>query len=447
MPSRSTRRRFLKSALAAGSGVLICDRRIAFSYSANERLGIAAIGVGGRGRANLSGVSSESIVALCDADEREAVGARKKFSGAKFYRDFRRMLSDMDKQIDAVVVSTPDHTHAVASIAAMKRGKHVFCEKPLTRTVREARAMRLAAKKHDVVTQMGNQGSESEGVRRAVEWAWAGTAGPIREAYLWVGDGNGPMTRPADTPAVPAELDWDLWLGPASSRPYHPSYLPRTWRSWRHFGSGGLGDMGCHTGNFLFRGLRLEKLWKKTADSARRDHVIRVDGKAEGVNDEGYPRSTRVRFHLPARGDLPAVALTVSSGADSRPPKELLQGEEIGSFGSLLIGSKASIYSSDPWNRSSALLPKAKFKDEKGPDRTFPRGVGHHREWIEACKGRGETFSSFEFGGPLTELIQLANVSGRIGESFDYDPITGEVLNHAEANRLLHREYRDGWSL
>jgi len=447
MQTRLTRRSFLASTLAAGTGVLICDSRLAFGYAANERLNIAAIGAGGRAGANLSGTSSQNIVALCDADDRQAGGARKKFSGARYYRDFRLMLADMDKQIDAVLVSTPDHTHAVAAVAAMKQGKHVYCEKPLTRTVLEARALRLAARKYKVVTQMGNQGSESEGVRRAAEWAWAGTAGPIREAYLWVGDGNRPMVRPTDKPPVPAGLDWDLWLGPASERPYHPSYLPRTWRDWRHFGSGGLGDMGCHTGNLLFHGLHLEKLWQSETEGAKVKRRIRIEGQATGVSEEGYPRSLRVHFHLPARGDQPPVKLTVSSGADMRPPKELLYGESMGSFGALLIGSKASIYSSDPWNRSSWLLPKEKFKDFQGPDKILPRGVGHHREWIEACKGRGETFSSFDIGGPLTELIQLANIAGQVGEPFDYAPLTGEIPNHPGASRLLHRRYRKGWTL
>ena len=447
MPTRLARRSFLRSTLAAGASVLICDSRLAFGYAANERLNIAAIGVGGRGGANLSGLSSENIVALCDVDERQAGGARKKHAGAKFYRDFRPMLAEMDQQIDAVVVSTPDHTHAVAAIASMKQGKHVYCEKPLTRTVHEARAMRRVAEEQKVVTQMGNQGSESEGVRRAAEWAWAGTAGPIREAWLWVGDGGQPKMRPEDRPPVPAELDWDLWLGPAAERPYHPAYLPKNWRGWAHFGSGGLGDMGCHTGNLVFRGLRLEKLWQAEKAAAKSQPLIRIEGEASGQTEEGYPRSTRVRFHLPARGELPPVKLTVSSGVDVRPSKELLHGESIGSFGALLVGSEASIYSSDPWNRSSALLPKKKFESFKGPDKTLPRGVGHYREWIEACKGRGETFSSFAIGGPLTELIQLANVAGRVGEPFEYSPLTGEIRNNARASQLLHREYRKGWSL
>ena len=443
MKTTSTRRGFLKS--TTGAGLLICSSRVAFGYQANERLNIAAIGVGGQGAGNVNNVSSENIVALCEVDTNRGARSLAKHSKAKHYQDFRRMLDEMDKQIDAVVVATPDHTHAVAAVAAMKQGKHIYCEKPLTRTVYEARVMRLTAQKHKVVTQMGNQGSASDGVRRATEWGEAGTAGPIKEAYLWVGDGNGKMSRPTDTPPVPKELNWDLWLGPASERPYHPSYLPFTWRSWRHFGSGGLGDMGCHTGNFLFRCLRLKELWESAPGGAKEARLIKIDGEAAGVHEEGYAKSTRVHFHLPARGDLPPVKLTLSAGAEVRPSKELLHGKSPGSFGSLLIGSKASIYSSDPWNRSSALIGKKSEIVE--PEKTIPRGVHHHREWIEACKGKGKTFSPFDLGGPLTELIQLANLGGIVGEPFHYDPATGEITDNAKASALLHRPYRKGWTL
>lgn len=446
--SSPSRRKFLKGTVATGAGLLICDPRTAFSYQANERLNIAAIGAGGMGEGDVAAVSSENIVALCDVDDRRCASTRSRHPNAKKYKDFRRMLADMDKEIDAVVVATPDHTHAVAAVAAMRQGKHVYCEKPLTRTVYEARVMRETAQKYKVVTQMGNQGSASEGVRRGTEWAWAGTAGPIREAYLWVGDGNGQMTLPTETPPVPGELDWDLWLGPASERPYHPSYVPASWRSWRHFGSGGLGDMGCHTGNLLFRGLRLEKLWEKSAlDGDKAGRRIRIEGEATGVHVEGYPKSSRVHFHLPARGDLPAVRVTVSSGVDTRPANELLHGEKAGSYGALLIGPKASIYTADPWNRSSSLLPKDKAKELEQPAKTIPRVGGHHREWVDACKGKGKTFSSFDLGGPLTELIQLANISGIVGEPFHYDPLTGEIADHPKASALLHREYRKGWTI
>lgn len=445
--SSPTRRGFLKSTAATGAGLLICDSRTAFSYEANERLNIAAIGAGGMGEGDIAAVSGENIVALCDVDDRRCASTRGRHPKAKAYKDFRRMLADLDKEIDAVVVATPDHTHAVAAVAAMKQGKHIYCEKPLTRTVHEARVMRETANKHKVVTQMGNQGSASEGVRRGTEWARAGTAGPIREAYLWVGDGNKTVARPKDTPPVPGELDWDLWQGPATERSYHPDYLPASWRSWRNYGSGGLGDMGCHTANLLFRALRLDQLWQTPADSFRGERRLRIEGKSTGVHAEGYPSSSRIHFHVPARGELPPVKLAVSSGADMRPSNDLLHGEKAGSFGTLLVGTKASIYTSDPWNRSSSLLPKEKSKELEQPDKTIPRVGSHHQEWVDACKGKGKTFSSFNIGGPLTELIQLANIAAIVGEPFHYDPLAGKISDNPKASELLHREYRKGWSL
>lgn len=441
--SSSSRRGFLKS--TTGAGLLICSSRVAFGYQANERLNIAVIGVGGRGEDNVNGVSSENIVAICDVDQKRSSRIRRKYPKVKHYQDFRKMLPEIDKEIDAVVVCTPDHTHAVAAVAAMKQGKHVYCEKPLTRTVYEARMMRLTAQKHKVVTQMGNQGSASEGVRRATEWGMAGTVGPVKEAYLWVGDGDKPKTLPKEKPPVPKELNYDLWLGPASERPYHPSYLPFIWRGWRHFGSGQLGDMGCHTGNFLFRCLQLQKLWEAASKESKEARLIRISGWATGVNVEGYPGASRVQFEMPARGDLPPVKLTVSSGESVRPSKDLLHGHGVGSFGALLVGSKGSIYSSNPWNTSSTILNKKNGLKE--PPRTLPRGVDHHREWIDACKGKGKTFSPFDIGGPLTELIQLANIGGIVGEPFHYDPISGKITDHAVASSLLHRPYRKGWTL
>ena len=441
--SSSSRRGFLKS--TTGAGLLICSSRVAFGYQANELLNIAAIGVGGRGEDNVNGVSSENIVAICDVDQRRSARIHRKYPKVKHYQDFRKMLSEIDKEIDAVVVCTPDHTHAVAAVAAMKQGKHVFCEKPLTRTVYEARMMRLTAQNHKVVTQMGNQGSASEGVRRATEWGMAGTVGPVKEAYLWVGDGDKPKTLPKEKPSLPRELNYDLWLGPASERPYHPSYLPFTWRGWRHFGSGQLGDMGCHTGNFLFRCLQLQKLWEVASKEAKESRLIRISGGATGVNVEGYPGASRVQFEMPARGDLPPVKLTVSSGESMRPSKDLLHGHGVGSFGALLVGPRGSIYSSNPWNTSSTILNRKNGLKE--PPRTLPRGVDHHREWIDACKGKGKTFSPFDIGGPLTELIQLANIGGIVGEPFHYDPISGKITDHAVASGLLHRPYRKGWTL
>lgn len=444
-----SRRRFLRNTIISGAGLLILpNARSAFAFDANGKLNVAVIGAGGRGRDNLNGVAKagENIVALCDVDDNEAAKSFAQFPDAKRFKDFRRMFDAMGQGIDAVTVATPDHTHAAAAAAAIRRGKHVYCEKPLTRTVQEARVLRQLADKHKVVTQMGNQGSSADGLRRAVELAWSGTIGEIREAHLWFPHGNQPLTRPPERPPVPPTLDWDLWLGPAEYRPYHPSYAPRNWRSWRAFGSGIVGDFGCHTGNLLFRALKLEQLWNPPAAAGAKRVVIRVEALPSERNAEGYPRSMHVLVDLPARGELPPVRLTVN--AASRPSPDLMLGYPQGQWGDLLVGSKGSIYSDNPWNNNFVLLPEAKFEDVKhGPPQSLPRGREHVREWTEACKGNGQTFSSFAVGGPLTELMQLINLSTLFEAALDYDPISGRILNLRAANEMLHRKYRPGWSL
>jgi predicted dehydrogenase len=448
MKSRTTRRAFLRGSAAAAAGVILLrDRRLAFGYSANDKLNVASIGVAGMGWGNLGNVSSENVVALCDVHGSRATKAHEKHPQAKRYTDFRRMLDEMDKQIDAAVVSTPDHTHAVAAVAAMKRGKHVYCEKPLTRTVKEARVMRETAVRHKVVTQMGNQGSASEGVRRSVELMGAGAIGEVRAAHVWFGGGNGPKTPPTDKPPVPPDVAWDLWLGPAPYRPYHSAYMPAVWRHWRAFGSGAMGDMGCHTINIVFRALRLVELWSPDPAKPRPPRVvIRVRAEASEVDAEGYPGWMRVEYDLPARDNMPPVKLTLYTGG-KKPADTVMRGEAMTQWGSLLDGDKGALFSNCPWNTRYELLPKKEFQGFAGPDRTLPRGKGHHAEWIEACKGRGESFSSFQIGGPLTELIQLGNAAVLIGEPFEFDTLSGQVINLPEANRHLHREYRDGWSL
>ncbi len=447
--SAVSRRSFLRSSAIGGAGLLILSNsRSAFAYEANSKLNVAAIGIGGRGGDDLSGVAElgENIVALCDVDQNRAEASIQKHPKAKVFTDFRRMFDEMDRGIDAVLVATPDHTHAVAASAAMQRGKHVYCEKPLTRTVHEARVLRLLARKHKVVTQLGNQGSSSDALRRAVELAWNGAIGEIREAYVWFPSGNGPMTRPGARPRIPATLDWDLWLGPAELRPYHPAYAPEKWRSWRAFGSGIIGDFGCHTGNIMFRALKLEQLWNPPTDPAAKRAVIRVETLPSERDPEGYPRSMEALVQLPARGELPPVQLTVQ--AAGLPSPDLMLGYTQDKWGDLLIGSKGSIYSNDPWNTKFVLLPEERFKDVKhGPPQTIPANDNHYREWVNACKGSGKTFSSFEIGGPLTELMQLINLATLFEEALEYDPQSGRILNSHRANRLLHRDYRRGWSI
>ncbi|MBL9126561.1 MAG: Gfo/Idh/MocA family oxidoreductase [Verrucomicrobiales bacterium] len=449
VPSPVSRRRFLGSAAPGGAGLLIlAGGRSALGASANEKLNVAAIGVGGQGRGNLDQVAGlgHNIVALCDVDLARAGDVFAKYPQAKVHRDFRRMFDAMDKSIDAVIVSTPDHTHAVAAIAAMERGKHVYCEKPLTRTVHEARLMRETALRKGVVTQMGNQGSASDRLRRGVELVWGGVIGEVREAHVWFDGGNGPMKRPDEAMPVPSTLDWDLWLGPAEHRPYHSAYLPASWRSWRAFGSGIVGDFGCHTGNLVFRALHLDRLWPVPGGVAGTRCVIRFEAKPSEVDAEGYPRSVRATFELPARGELPPVRLTV--WAQEKPDPALLLGYPRSPWGDLIVGTKGSLLSEDPWNTRFLLLPENRFADFKGgPAESLPRTNSHHREWTEACRGRGKTFSPFEMGGPLTELMQLANLATLVEGPLEYDTVSGRILNSERGQQLLHRPYRPGWSL
>ena len=306
--------------------------------------------------------------------------------------------------------------------------------------------MRTTALKTKVVTQMGNQGSASDGLRRGTELVLAGTLGEVREAHVWFDGGNGPLERPQETPPVPATLDWDLWLGPAEQRPYHSCYLPGAWRGWRAFGSGIVGDFGCHTGNLMFRALRLGELWNFPAGATPDRVILRVQAWPSEVNPEGYPQSSKAVFDLPARGELPPVKLTI--WAKEKPSADLMLGYPQQGWGDLLVGSKGSIYSECPWNTRFTLLPEAKFAEVKGgPPQALPKSSGHHREWVEACQGHGRTFSPFEVGGPLTEILQLANLACLVEGPFEYDTVSGRILNHDAAARLLHRKYRAGWTL
>jgi hypothetical protein len=448
MMDRLTRREMLRKTALAGVGLWAARRSLrADAKSPNEKLNIAIIGAGGQGRGNTEAVASENIVALCDVDERVLAEASRRFPKAKRYADFRKMLEEMRDQIDAIVVSTPDHTHAVATVAAMRLGKHAFCEKPLTRTVYEARVMREIAAKNNIVTQMGNQGSASEGLRRAVELAWAGVVGEMREAHVWLGGGNSPQDRPKDEPPVPPGLHWDLWLGPAPYRPYHPAYAPGSWRDWRAFGTGVMGDFGCHTMNLAFRALRLDLLWNpKSPNESPSRAFIRVEAEASEVHPETYSRWVIARYEFPARGTLPAVKLTWYDGGP-KPPQDLLLGHPMTDNGCLLVGGKGAILSDCPWNTRFVLLPQKQFEGFQGPPPSLPRSPGHHTEWVRACKGGPKPFSSFDIGGPMTEVILLGNAALLVGHPIEYDPLSGKIVNCAESNRLLHREYRTGWSL
>jgi predicted dehydrogenase len=356
-------------------------------------------------------------------------------------------MLEKEKGVDAVVVGTPDHNHAIVSMTAIKLGKHVYCEKPLTRTVYEARALAEAAREAKVATQMGNQGMAFEGNRLINEWIWDGAIGPVREVHCWsdrpTHSGQPPLywaqgiERPKDTPIVPDTLDWDLWLGPAPYRPYHPAYAPFAWRGWWDFGSGGLGDMGIHNLAPAWSALKLEALTSVHASSTL-------------INSETLPLASTVHYEFPARGDMPPVALHWYDGGiiPARPP-ELEDDRELSrEDGLIFVGDKGKIYVEGWGGNSPRLIPESKMRDYKRPPKTLPRSIGHHAEWIKACKEGTPTRSNFpDFAGPLTEAVLLGTVCVRLGGGRLLWDSKNLKTNSSEANQLLHYEYRKGWTL
>lgn len=442
MRRKSTRRDFLKASALAGTTFWIARRAPAGEKSPNERLDVAVIGCGGKGFSDMEGCETENIVALCDVDENQAAGARKKHPEAKFYHDYRKLLEE-EKAVDAVVVSTPDHMHAVASVAAMKLGKHVYCQKPLTHSVYEARTMRETAKKYGVVTQMGNQGSAEPGLRRGVEVIQGGAIGPVREVHVWSNRPIWPqgIDRPKDTPEVPPHLKWDLWLGVAPERPYHPCYHPFAWRGWWDFGTGALGDMACHTCNLPFRALKL-------------GYPESIEAETSGFNSETYPKSSKIRFEFPAREDMPKLTFWWYDGG-AKPPREVTKElRRVPGSGCILIGDKGKLFSPDDYGSTFQLFPEEEFKEYKGPPETIPRldfGVDSDRamkrEWFRAIRGGPPPYSNFDVAAYLTEIILLGNIAMRVGKKIDWDGPAMKAKNCPEAEAYVKREYRKGYAL
>ena len=444
--SKLSRRDFMGAAAAAAFTVV--PRHVLGgprNAAPSEKLNIAGIGVGGQGGGDIRAVSSENIVALCDVDWRHASGTFKRYPNARQYRDFRRMLDKEDKNIDAVVVATPDHVHAVASMAAIKRGKHVYCEKPLTHSVYEARKVAEAAREHKVATQMGNQGQASEETRLMCEAIWDGAIGQVHEVHVWT---DRPMRginglywpqgvgRPEDRPPVPETLDWDLWLGPAPYRPYHSAYVPFKWRGWWDFGTGALGDIGCHRIDPVFRALKL-------------GHPTTVEACCTIVNDETYPVASRVTYEFPARPGFDPVTLHWYDGGMKPPrPKELKEGRSWGTNGIFFVGDKGMML-------EERLIPESRQKEYGKPPRKLERSPGHHKEWILACKGDKPAGSNFpDHAGLLAQVVLLGNLAlrpalkekiTRVKLHWDGDAM--KVTNLPEANQYLRREYRQRWTL
>ena len=443
-----SRRRFLAATgavttfMALPAGVL----GRAGATSPNSKLNIAGIGVGGQGGRDVDEVSAENIVALCDVDSMHAAPMFQKYPKAKRYQDFREML-DQEKSIDAVVVGTPDHLHAIVSMTAIKHGKHVYCEKPLTRTVFEARALAKAAQDAKVVTQMGNQGMAFEGNRLINEWLWDGAIGPVREAHVWsdrpTHKGKMPLwwpqgiERPKDTPPIPDTLDWDLWLGPAPFRPYHPAYVPFRWRGWWDFGTGCLGDMGIHNLAPVFSALKLGA-------------PETVQASSTPIFPETVPVAAVVHYQFPARADMPPLKLHwYDGGLLPERPAELEENRELDhEDGILLIGDKGKMLVTGWGGKQPRLLPASLDQDYKRPPQTLPRSIGHYTEWVQACKTGSPTRSNFGFSGPLTEAVLLGSVCIRNGgEKLVWDAENLKITNDPDANKYLHYEYRKGWSL
>lgn len=439
MQRKLTRRTFLRNAAWAGSGlVILSNSRLVRGTVANSKLNIAGIGIGGRGAANVEGVASENIVALCDVDEAHAAKTFEQHPGARRYKDFRKMLDEMHNQIDAVVIGTPDHTHAPAGVMAMKLGKHCYCEKPLTHSVYEARMMANIARENHLVTQMGTQIHAENNYRRVVELVQSNAIGPVREVHVWLGANfDGPpkptdMSQP-DAPTerhdVPATLDWDLWLGPAAYRPYSPAYAPFHWRYWWNFANGQLGDFFCHYCDLAFWALKLR-------------HPTTVE--AEGpVHPESTAKWTIARQEYPARGDLPPVTLTWYNGGGY---PTLVKDRNVPPWpnGVLFIGSKGMLLAD---YGKYQLLPEAQFAGFAPPEPFIPNSIGHHREWIEACKTGGPTTCNFDYSGALTEAALLCNVALRTGRKLSWDAANLKAVGCPEADAYIRRPYRPGWTL
>jgi predicted dehydrogenase len=435
-----SRRDFVGGAAATAMAFTFVPSRV-FAQPPSNKLNIAGIGIGGMGQNNVRACRDENIVALCDVDEKYAGKVFKAYPDAKVWYDFREML-DKQKEIEAVIVATPDHLHAVVSMEAMKRGKHVYCQKPLTRLVAEARALTEAARKYKVATQMGNQGHSGDGVRNICEWIWDGAIGEVREVHAWTNRPVWPqgIDRPKETPPVPETMHWDLWIGPAPMRPYNPCYAPFAWRGWWDFGGGALADMACHVLDPVFWALKLK-------------YPTSVEASCTNVNDETFPLASIVHYEFPAREGMPPVKVHWYDGGLKPEKPEALGDMQIGQAASnvLFMGSKGVLrcgeYGDDPH-----LFPLSLMREYKRPPQTLERipGQAHERNWIRACKGGEAACSNFDYSGPLTEMVTMGNLAIRpenVGKRLEWDGENMRVTNEEKANDYVHPHYREGWSL
>ena len=465
MSQGSNRRDFLKYTAATGMGYWVASRKTwaqeAERRGPNERVNIACIGLGGKGDSDSEQAADVgNIVAICDVDDNQVrrkaeyktKDGKTPFAKARQYYDYRKMIDEMGKEIDGVTVSICDHNHAEAAMLAMKAGKGVYCQKPLAHSVGEARSLRLAADKYKVATQMGNQGTAEDGLREAVEVIQAGAIGPVHEIHIWTNRPIWPqaptiMDRPMEAQPVPGNLHWEEWLGPAPFRPYHSVYEPFKWRGWWDFGTGALGDMGCHTANLAFMAAKLNEVYPTS-----------LYGESGVLSPETYPSWATVTYEFPARGDMPPLKAIwyeghkIENGRKTHnwPPRELFHGQTVVDSGALMVGDKGILYSPNDYGANYKLLPEDQFRDYKKPAPTLPRNgqgdLGMKKEWVAAIKGGPPAMSNFNYSARLTEFILLGNVAIRAGfRKLQWDGENLKVANMPEANQFLLREYRKGY--
>ena len=426
------RRNFVRSTSAGAallSGGVWSESKAQDSTSANNKLKIICVGTANRAAANIDGVKGEDIVAFCDVDKNYLSRVLDKFPGAKGYRDYREMISEESDNADAIVVATADHHHAPASIRGINAGLHCYCEKPLTHTVTEARIIAEAAKAKGVATQLGTQIHAGDNYRRVVEIVQAGVLGDVTDVHVWVGKGWGGGDRPKEGQEPPETLDWDLWLGPAPERPFALGrYHPAQWRRWWDFGQGTLGDMACHYMDLPFWALELR-------------HPTAIEAEGPDVHPETCPVGLKVNYQFPKRGELAPVSLTWYDG--SMIPREVA-GEKVPGNGVMFVGTEGKLFAN---YGSYRLFPRDKFSGFEPPEQTIPKSVGHHQEWINACKNGTPTTCNFDYSGALTETVLLGNVSYRLGQALEWDAKALKATNSSKADSLISKEYRSGWEV
>ena len=443
-----TRRQFACAAGTAVATATIVPRHVlAQSGSAppSEKLNIAGIGIGGMGAGDIGAVApGNNIVALCDVDRRRAGGTFEKFPDAKQYRDFRKMFDEMEQKIDAVVVATPDHFHAVAAMAAITRGKHVYCEKPLAHSVHEVRALMKAAREHNVVTQLGNQGHSFETIRVFCEWIWDGAIGNVHTIHLGcaaVNSGIDALPRLKESYEVPDTLDWNQWLGPALDRPYCPAYLPGAWRGWVPFGNGTIGDWACHVVDPVFWALDLGA--PKTIQVQAKDY----DPKTQG---DAYPKGEIITYEFPAKGKRGAITMHWYSGTERIPrPADLEPDRKPVETGAVVLGDKGTIMYGSHGAGGVRIIPEAKMREYQQPEKTIPRVREHHWDWLQAIHNGTKAGSDFAaYGGPLTEIAMLGVIGIKLpGVKLEWDTEAMRFTNSDEANQYVNPAYRTGWTL